>query len=327
MREMARLVTERLPEVTWQTEARFEKSLTPEFVSTLKKGGCRQLSFGFESASQRVLNLMNKSNVVEEDRKILISCAENGIAVNLQTFIGFPTESRDEAGETITFLIENERYIASIGFGIFTLFRDTPVHKEPQKFGIADISPIETLYGACTYRPLAGMTGEEIEKEHKSALEQINPIYKTRTFYLSKAMGAHSLLQFSHYPYDAISRIWQSIDAPHWADESEMGDIIPEMSPNLIMSYPPDTPVLFKCRVVCRSTGDQFFLAPDEKRLLFLCDGTISIDEITSLWVKEQTQDFERSIVVMAHAYATMREFLRKGLVRAGGAHASLSSA
>ena len=119
MREMARLVTERLPEVTWQTEARFEKSLTPEFVSTLKKGGCRQLSFGFESASQRVLNLMNKNNVVEEDRKILISCAENGIAVNLQTFIGFPTESRDEAGETINFLIENERYIASIGFGIF----------------------------------------------------------------------------------------------------------------------------------------------------------------------------------------------------------------
>ena len=45
--------------------------------------------------------------------------------VNLQTFIGFPTETSEEAWTTINYLIENERKILTFGFGCFDLEKDT----------------------------------------------------------------------------------------------------------------------------------------------------------------------------------------------------------
>jgi hypothetical protein len=39
--EVSRLVREQLHDVTREAEARFEKELTPDFLSVLKSGGCR----------------------------------------------------------------------------------------------------------------------------------------------------------------------------------------------------------------------------------------------------------------------------------------------
>ena len=48
MRALAQLVQGELPDVTWQGEARFEKAMTTDFIEGIARGGCRQLSFGFE---------------------------------------------------------------------------------------------------------------------------------------------------------------------------------------------------------------------------------------------------------------------------------------
>ncbi|MCK9313556.1 MAG: radical SAM protein [Methanocorpusculum sp.] len=316
MLTLAKLVTEKLPGVTWQAEARFEKVMTPEFLSAVKKGGCRQLSFGFESASQRVLDMMNKNNSAKLDREILDSCAKNGIAVNLQTFIGFPTETREEARETIDFLIENEQKIASIGFGIFSLFKDTPVHKNPEHFCIRDVSISPSLFGGCEYTPLSGMTLEEIEEEHKAALEIISSMYNVRGFYLSKAMGAHSLLQFSYYDYPELYRMWKEMGAPQWEDTVDMGDTVLNRNPSLMYSSSGES-APSGLRVFCSDTGNQFFVSSSEQRLLELCDGS-PMGDIASRWADEQTKDFSGRIVFMTRAFASLREFLRKGLVISG---------
>jgi hypothetical protein len=316
MREIAGLVRDRLPEVTWMMEARFEKILTPDFLSMLKLGGCRQISFGLESASQRVLDAMHKNNAAEWDKKVLQACSDHGIAVNLQTFIGFPTETRHEARETVDFLIKNERAIASFGFGTFMLFKDTPIYKEPGRYGVGMISPNETFYGSCEYVPLSGMTCTEIMEEHASALGTLRPIFEIRGNYLSRAMGAHSLLHFSHYPYDELYQIWKEMEAPHWQDHPDMDDIIVMVSPFVLCSCPWDPTHSFHHRVICSKTGNEFSLSSHDQRLLELCDGRRTVGDIIYQWVREQSRRPDDSMVLLARGFTIMREFLRKGLVR-----------
>jgi len=177
-----------------------ENFLSDDYLSLLKKSGCRELIFGLESASQRILDLMNKQNLHETDFEILKGCHENGIAVNLQTFIGFPTETKEEAKETIQFLFENEKYIHSIGFGKFMLFDSTPVFLNPKKFGIENItkSPHDFTY---KFKRTSGMSEDVIETLHQETLKEIDNIFRNRVQYLSAISGAHTLLHLSHYDY------------------------------------------------------------------------------------------------------------------------------
>jgi radical SAM superfamily enzyme YgiQ (UPF0313 family) len=317
MLEIARLVKDRLHDITWQAEVRFEKTMTSEFLSTLKKGGCRQLLFGFESASQRVLNAMNKNNSAENDIQILKACAANGIAVNLQTIFGFPTETCEEAWETVDFLINNERNIASFGCGIFSLDKDTSVYKEPQRYYISNISAKEErLICSHNYVPLSGMTLADMKREYELAMEKLIPIYETRTFYLSTAVGAHSLLQFSNYEYDTIYQMWKEMDAPHWLDSPDMDNLILIVSPTLLFSHPLDQAHSFDHQVICSQTGYQYYLSSSEQKFLDLFDGKHTVAEITSLWVTEQSQELNTQVLLLAHAFAMIREYLRTGLVR-----------
>lgn len=215
MLECARLVREQLPQITWQAEARLEKTMTREFLDTLHAGGCRQLIFGFESASQRVLDLMSKHNRVETDQKVLQACAEAGIAVNLQTFIGLPGETEEEARSTIHYLLSQERHIASIGFGVFALYKDTPIYREPEQHCIEAISlPIrDNLLASCDFVPTSGMSRADAQRLHDEAMEKFREIYATRSLLLGGASGAHSLLQLSYFSYEELYEQWQRADA------------------------------------------------------------------------------------------------------------------
>ncbi len=321
MMGISRLAIDQFHDITWQAEARFEKIMTPEFISILKRGGCRQLIFGFESASQRVLDAMNKNNSVEKDREILESCSLNGIAVNLQTFIGFPTETREEAWETVDFLANNERNIASIGFAIFSLYKDTAVYKEPQLYNVSNISlsTNQILSTSCDYVPLSGMTLVDVKKEHKLANEKLNSAYATRHDYLSKAVGAHSLLHFSHYEHKEMYQIWEEMDARkstlNCLDTLDIDSLVLSVSPDLIFSYSSDQIHGFNHRVICTLTGEQFHLSPQEQKLLELCDGKRTVKEITSLWVGEQSQNLDENVLLLVHAFALIKEFFSNGLV------------
>ena len=317
MLSISELVKDELHDITWGAEARFERILTQDFVSTLKEGGCRFLIFGLESASQRILNAMNKGNTIEIDKAVLKACSSNGIYVNLQTFIGFPTETPEEAWSTINYLIDNERSISCFGFGCFELEKDTPVYNMPKKYGVGSISiPNErTLRDYFDYVPLIGMTMAEAENELDLARKKLSPIFACRTTFLAGASGSHNLLQFSYYGNEEIYQIWKEIDKPKWVDIPEIDDLVLMVSPTVIFSNPPKKMDSIGHLAFCSKTGRQFLLSTPENRLLELCDGKRTIKEITSLWIEEQTREFDTQILLLARGLAVIREFLRKGLI------------
>lgn len=143
---------------------------------------------------------MDKNNTVENDLRILQACKELGIAVNVKTFIGFPTETREEAQKTIDFLIENENLINSKGFSYFCLYKDTLIFNYPKKFGINNITQAFGL--RCNFERLSGITSGEIDKVFTTTNKILDKIYSYKAKYLSKVSGAHTLLHLSHYGLD-----------------------------------------------------------------------------------------------------------------------------
>lgn len=118
----------------WIANARFEKALLDEsLVAGLLRNGCAMLRFGFESGSQKVLNLMNKGTDVSIVGEILKLTHQYGIKNHMYIMFGYPGETSKDRQETIQFLSNNKQYITSYSVSIFQPIPNTKIYEELKK--------------------------------------------------------------------------------------------------------------------------------------------------------------------------------------------------
>ena len=98
--------------------------------------GCKYLHMGYESGSERVLQLMDKATTTEIIQRSLELSSRHGVWNHVMGFFGFPGETYEDAKFSTQFLEDNREHVHSIGFGTFDLSKHTPVAKNPEKFGI-----------------------------------------------------------------------------------------------------------------------------------------------------------------------------------------------
>jgi len=118
---------------------KFEKVMDDELFSKVKRAGFIFLMYGLESANDRVLALIDKGTTKKVEREVLKKSGDAGIWNHAFLFFGFPTETRDEAEETIEFLQDNLDSIHSFGPGVFLLNRDSSCYQYPEKYSISKI--------------------------------------------------------------------------------------------------------------------------------------------------------------------------------------------
>ncbi|MEJ5199893.1 MAG: radical SAM protein, partial [Anaerolineae bacterium] len=143
MREMSALLEARVREggapFHWCGCMRFEKAITLELLQSMSRAGCRMLLFGLETASPRMIELMEKGTRRETMSRILRESAAAGIWNHTFFFFGFPTETLEDAQETVNFVYAHGDVIHSASPGEFVLERYSPVHRTPQKYGVRRI--------------------------------------------------------------------------------------------------------------------------------------------------------------------------------------------
>lgn len=139
LRSLARRIIRSGLRMTWSCFARFEEAFTADLCRLLAEGGCRRLMFGLESYNQRVLDLMNKGIRAEEVGRIVERCHEAGIETRLMCMVGFPTETRGEALETMRFLMEYRGKYTSFAVQPFNLEGGTEIDCHPERFGITKV--------------------------------------------------------------------------------------------------------------------------------------------------------------------------------------------
>ncbi|MGB1027384.1 MAG: B12-binding domain-containing radical SAM protein, partial [Rhodospirillaceae bacterium] len=116
-----------------------------EILQLMRKAGCLCIYWGMESGSERVLQMMDKGNDAEGSARTLALASEAGIRNHVFLIVGFPTETREEVEETLTFLHKNQDYVDATVAGHFVLEMGTPAHDHHTRFGIRRVYSERTL--------------------------------------------------------------------------------------------------------------------------------------------------------------------------------------
>lgn len=110
------------PGVPWYGFARICKELTdPTFTKALKNSGCTMLKLGIETGSEHVMQSMHKGITVALASLVLKSLEQAGIKTYVYLLFGTPSESLEEARETLTFTREHAQAISYVNLSIFNL--------------------------------------------------------------------------------------------------------------------------------------------------------------------------------------------------------------
>jgi anaerobic magnesium-protoporphyrin IX monomethyl ester cyclase len=120
----------------WWCFSRAEAGFSRAVFAQGKKAGCVAVGFGLESASQRVLDFLDKGINFSSAYQVLQNCNNAKLGVNLQMMLGLPSETVAEALETIDFLVDNKKILNDVAFNIFYLTPDSRVFLDPSKYGI-----------------------------------------------------------------------------------------------------------------------------------------------------------------------------------------------
>jgi hypothetical protein len=118
-------------------EARFAD---PGFAEQLAEGGCAMLQWGLETASPRLLELMDKGVTLDQARQSLRSCAAVGIKNFAYLLFGLPTETEADREATLAFVQTEAASLHDLNASILNLPRRSPMHDEPQRYGITGLS-------------------------------------------------------------------------------------------------------------------------------------------------------------------------------------------
>ncbi len=92
-------------------------SFDPEVLKKLKMIGCHSVSYGIESGSQRILDLMGKRTSIEQIKMVVKETKKLGLDVRGYFLLGFPTETKEEILDTINF--SKELKLTDATFSLF----------------------------------------------------------------------------------------------------------------------------------------------------------------------------------------------------------------
>ncbi|MBC8552797.1 MAG: B12-binding domain-containing radical SAM protein [Candidatus Brocadiales bacterium] len=119
-------------DIKWRCYAR--TTTTKEMLIAMKRAGCVEIGVGVESGSQKILDIVNKKETVEQNSAFVELCKQVGITANVFIMIGLPGENYETVEETRRWMerVRPDKF----GFNIFMPYAGTPVYKNPDRYDI-----------------------------------------------------------------------------------------------------------------------------------------------------------------------------------------------
>jgi anaerobic magnesium-protoporphyrin IX monomethyl ester cyclase len=186
---------ERKLDVRWFCMAHPNKRLDGEALALMHRAGCRLLEFGIESAAPRVLKAMNKGTTRSLVREVLEGCRAAGINARGFIIAGFPTESPEEARQTLDFVLENKHLLNSVRAMRFVLERQSIIASNPAAFGISRLAmgPGRPLAMNMYYEVAHGAGMQEAVAIWAQAHQELDEAYRGNVAF--HIFRTHSFLQ------------------------------------------------------------------------------------------------------------------------------------
>jgi radical SAM superfamily enzyme YgiQ (UPF0313 family) len=108
-----------------------------ENLNLLKKAGCIQVEFGFESGSPRILDFLKKNTTtVDQNHQAIKLCKQAGLRVFGNFMIGTVGETREDLEMTKKFILQHNKDLDSMGIFITTPYPKTELWDICEKKGL-----------------------------------------------------------------------------------------------------------------------------------------------------------------------------------------------
>lgn len=114
---------------TVHVDQRHDNGLSRSDLRAAAASGMRRISFGLESGSQRLLDLMDKGCSVEANSAFIREAHEAGLSVRATMFKGYPGEVAADLELTADFLRRHSPYLDRVRFNDFSIQEGTPVYQ------------------------------------------------------------------------------------------------------------------------------------------------------------------------------------------------------
>jgi len=164
VKALCRAIREHRLNLVWGCETRVDM-VDRETLMEMRKAGCYWIYFGFESASQTILNSMRKNIQVEQIKRAFKLCREVGVNTIASVMLFWPGETRETIKQTLNLLKEVEADAAH--FSIATPFIGSDFYEEvKERLKVKDwehYNLINPVYEA------PGFTMEEMRKQWAKA--------------------------------------------------------------------------------------------------------------------------------------------------------------
>lgn len=129
------LIIERNLDIYWKCDVRIDLIDRP-LLAKMKQAGLFHLSFGLEAASERVRNeIIDKKVDIEDFHNLVKWCQELDVIPNVFFIYSHPTETWDEAQETIKIIEQYGKGIEA-SIAILHIYPGTPLEKTARENGV-----------------------------------------------------------------------------------------------------------------------------------------------------------------------------------------------
>jgi anaerobic magnesium-protoporphyrin IX monomethyl ester cyclase len=118
--------------IKWFAQIR-SNVIDEELLHLMKLAGCVHVEYGFESGSQRVLDIMNKRAKVEDNLNAARLTRKAGLRFQANIIVGYPGEKEEDFCRTIDFIKQTRPN--SVGFNIFMPLPGTAIYNKLKEGG------------------------------------------------------------------------------------------------------------------------------------------------------------------------------------------------
>ncbi|MBW1837119.1 MAG: cobalamin-dependent protein [Deltaproteobacteria bacterium] len=132
-------IVNRKLEINWTAFARVD-TVSKKLVDKLKEAGCHTLSFGVESANEKILRTIQKGISLNQVIDAVTLCTAAGITPQVSFILGLPGETPETLKETVDFGKRLKTMGVHHGFHLLVPFPGTEVREKSESYGIRILS-------------------------------------------------------------------------------------------------------------------------------------------------------------------------------------------
>jgi len=157
-------------DINWYCNTR-ANLLDEELVKSMASAGCKGISLGIESGSQRILDRVSKGIDLKDARTAIELCKKNGIKVLCSFIIGLPGETWSTVDETIQFV--KDSLPTGVQFNVAVPYPGTDLFESAVEKGLLKSSDWRQMYQHESIVGTDDMTPKELNKARIKAYKAL----------------------------------------------------------------------------------------------------------------------------------------------------------